>query len=183
MEVFRALTDPEQVAGAFSAIEVVDAVGQDWTVIVRPPLPGGFRLRFSVRVDDLREPEHARLRAWGKSLAGPSVDLELLREAARDWSRPPGICNNGGGPRPTRFALMTLRKAAKELGLATEHYLRSLVSTGRIKATLVDGVWDVSPEAVEEYRQSVKHKRSSASFKTFEREDVLGGLLERSRTL
>lgn len=74
-EVYRALTDREEVAGAFSAIELVEAEGQDWTVVVRPPLPGGFRLRFSVRLDDLREGEHARLRAWGKSLGGRvSVD-------------------------------------------------------------------------------------------------------------
>jgi carbon monoxide dehydrogenase subunit G len=74
-DVYRALTDPDEIAGAFSAIELVDANGQDWTVVVHPPLPGGFRVKFSVRVDDLREPEHARLRAWGKSLGGRvSVD-------------------------------------------------------------------------------------------------------------
>jgi carbon monoxide dehydrogenase subunit G len=74
-DVFRALTDPDEVAGAFSAIELVEAERLDWTVVVRPPLPGGFRLKFSVRVDDLREPDHARLRAWGKSLGGRvSVD-------------------------------------------------------------------------------------------------------------
>jgi carbon monoxide dehydrogenase subunit G len=69
-DVFRALTDPKEITGAFAAIELVDADEHDWTVVVRPPLPGGFRLKFSVRVDDLREPEHARLRAWGKSLGG-----------------------------------------------------------------------------------------------------------------
>jgi len=80
-DVHRALTDPDEIAGAFSAIEVVEAEGLDWTVLVKPPLPGGFRLKFSVRLDDLREPEHARLRAWGKSLGGrvsvdSSFDLE-----------------------------------------------------------------------------------------------------------
>jgi carbon monoxide dehydrogenase subunit G len=83
-DVYRALTDPDEIAGAFSAIELVGANGQDWTVLVRPPLPGGFRLRFSVRVDDLREPEHARLRAWGKNLGGRvSVDssFELRPDA------------------------------------------------------------------------------------------------------
>ena len=77
-EVFSALTNPEEVATAFSAIELVEADGQDWEVVVRPPLPGGFRLKFSVRLDDLREPEHARLRAWGKSLGGRvSVDSQF----------------------------------------------------------------------------------------------------------
>lgn len=69
-EVYRALTDPDEIAEAFSAIELVEANGQDWAVVVRPPLPGGFRLKFSVRLDDLRDGEHARLRAWGKSLGG-----------------------------------------------------------------------------------------------------------------
>ena len=82
-EVFRALTDPDEIAGAFSAIELVEAEGLEWTVLVRPPLPGGFRLKFSVRVDDLREPEHARLRAWGKSLGGRvSVDSSFELEEA-----------------------------------------------------------------------------------------------------
>ena len=89
-DVFRALTDPEQVAGAFSAIELVEADGPDWTVFVRAPLPGGFRLKFSVRVDDLREPEHARLRAWGKSLAGRlslASSFELRPDGAGTWMR------------------------------------------------------------------------------------------------
>ena len=74
-DVFRALTDPAQIEDAFPAIELVEAAGQDWTVLVRPPRAGGFRLRFSVRLEDLREPEHARLRAWGKNLGGRiSVD-------------------------------------------------------------------------------------------------------------
>lgn len=84
-DVYRALTDPEEIADAFAAIELVEADGQDWVVIVRPPFPGGFRLRFSVRVDDPREPEHARLRAWGKSLGGRvSVDssFELQPEGS-----------------------------------------------------------------------------------------------------
>ena len=87
-DVFRALTDPDEIAGAFSAIELVEADGLDWTVLVRPPLPGGFRLRFSVRVEDLREPEHARLRAWGKSLGGRvSVDSSFELEEAGDGTR------------------------------------------------------------------------------------------------
>ena len=79
--VYRALTDPDEMAEAFSAIERIDAEAGEWTVIARPPFPGGFRLRFSVRLDDLRQDEHARLLAWGKSLGGrisidSSFDLE-----------------------------------------------------------------------------------------------------------
>ncbi len=73
--VFHALTDPDVMAEAFSAIERIDAEAGEWTAIVRPPFPGGFRLRFSIRLEDLREPDHARLLAWGKSLGGRiSVD-------------------------------------------------------------------------------------------------------------
>jgi carbon monoxide dehydrogenase subunit G len=89
-DVYRALTDPDEIAAAFSAIELVEAEGQDWIVLVRPPFPGGFRLKFSVRVDDLREPEHARLRAWGKSLGGRvSVDssFELQPDGGRTLMR------------------------------------------------------------------------------------------------
>jgi uncharacterized protein len=80
-QVYEALTDPDRLGAAFNAIERVDVEGDDWTVLVRPPVPGGFRLRFSVRLEELREAEHARLRAWGKSLAGrisvdSSFDLE-----------------------------------------------------------------------------------------------------------
>jgi carbon monoxide dehydrogenase subunit G len=80
-EVYRALTDPDELGSAFSAIERVEADGDDWTVVVRPPMPGAFRLKFSVHLEDLREAEHARLRAWGKSLGGrisvdSSFDLE-----------------------------------------------------------------------------------------------------------
>jgi carbon monoxide dehydrogenase subunit G len=74
--VYRALTDPDELGKAFPAIERVDAESEaEWTVVVRPPVPGGFRLRFSVHLEELREPEHARLRGWGKSLGGRvSVD-------------------------------------------------------------------------------------------------------------
>lgn len=79
--VYRALTDPDEMAEAFSAIERIDAERDEWTVTARPPFPGGFRLRFSVRLEELRESEHARLLAWGKSLGGrisidSSFDLE-----------------------------------------------------------------------------------------------------------
>ena len=74
-EVYRALTDPDELALLFGAIERVEVGEPDWTVVIRPPVPGAFRLKFSVHFDELREPEHARFRAWGKSVAGRiSVD-------------------------------------------------------------------------------------------------------------
>ena len=68
--VYRVLTDPDAMADAFSVIERIDPGPDEWTVTARPPFPGGFRLKFSVRFDELRESEHARLVAWGKSLGG-----------------------------------------------------------------------------------------------------------------
>lgn len=69
------LTDPDEMAAAFASIDRIDAEETEWKVVVRPPLPGTFRLKFSVRLEDLREREHGRLRAWGKSLGGRiSVD-------------------------------------------------------------------------------------------------------------
>jgi carbon monoxide dehydrogenase subunit G len=81
--VYRALTDPEAMGDAFAAIERIDPEPDEWTVVVRPPFPGAFRLKFSVRLEELREGEHARLLAWGKSLGGrisvdSSFDLEPL---------------------------------------------------------------------------------------------------------
>lgn len=74
-DVYRALTNPEELGAAFAAIERVEAQGADWLVVVRLPVPGSFGLKFSVRFDELREPEHGRFRAWGKSRAGRiSVD-------------------------------------------------------------------------------------------------------------
>jgi carbon monoxide dehydrogenase subunit G len=69
-DVYRVLTDAHEMGAAFSAIEQVEANADEWKVVVRPPLPGGFRLKFSVHVEDQREPEHARLRAFGKTLGG-----------------------------------------------------------------------------------------------------------------
>ena len=74
-EVYRALTDPDALGAAFAAFEHVEADGDDWTMVVRLPIPGGLRPKFSVQVEERREPEHARLRARGKTLGGRiSVD-------------------------------------------------------------------------------------------------------------
>jgi carbon monoxide dehydrogenase subunit G len=74
-EVYRALTDPNGLAAAFAAIERVEVEGNDWIVLIRLPFVGGFRLRFKVGLDELREPEHGRFGARGKTLGGSiSVD-------------------------------------------------------------------------------------------------------------
>jgi carbon monoxide dehydrogenase subunit G len=92
-DVYHVLTDGHEMGAAFSAIEHVEAHGDEWAVVVRPPLPASLRLKFSVHVEDQREPEHARLRAWGKTLGGriflvtsfdliPDGDGTLIRWAA-----------------------------------------------------------------------------------------------------
>jgi carbon monoxide dehydrogenase subunit G len=69
-DVYSALTDPEALESAFSVIERLEADGPRWTLVVRLPVPGGIRLKLSVRLEELREPEHARLRASGTNLGG-----------------------------------------------------------------------------------------------------------------
>jgi carbon monoxide dehydrogenase subunit G len=128
--IFRSLTDPDQMADAFSAIERIDVEEGEWTVIARPPFPGGFRLRFSVRIEDAREPEHARLHAWGKSLGGrvsvdSSFDLEpdgggtLMRwtaeiDAAGIFS---GLGSQALGPAAKGQAERALDRIAKNAGV------------------------------------------------------------------
>jgi carbon monoxide dehydrogenase subunit G len=127
-EVYRALTDPHELSGAFSAIEHVESEGHDWTIVVRPPVPGGFRLRFSVHLDELREAEHGRLRAWGKSLGGriavdSTFDLEAVAsgtmmrwqaevDAAGLFS---GLGRQALGPVAKRHAERALTRLARRL--------------------------------------------------------------------
>lgn len=126
--VYRALTDPDEMAEAFSAIERIDAEAGEWTVIARPPFPGGFRLRFSVRLEDLRQDEHARLLAWGKSLGGrisvdSSFDLEpdgagtLMRWAAEVDAAGifTGLSSQSLGPVATHQAERALDNLEEEL--------------------------------------------------------------------
>lgn len=128
--VYEALTDPDSMAEAFSVIERIDVEAGEWTVIARPPFPGGFRLRFSVRLEDLREPEHARLLAWGKGLGGrisvySAFDLEpdaggtLMRwsaevDAAGIFS---GLGSQALGPAATHQAERALDRLARALAV------------------------------------------------------------------
>jgi carbon monoxide dehydrogenase subunit G len=97
-------------------------------VIARPPFPGGFRLRFSVRLEDLRQDEHARLLAWGKTLGGrisidSSFDLEpdgegtLMRWAAEVDAAGifTGLGSQSLGPIATHQAERALDNLASEL--------------------------------------------------------------------
>lgn len=127
--VYRALTDPEEMADAFAAIERIDAEGDEWTFVARPPFPGGFRLKFSVKLDDLAEAEHARLRAWGKSLGGrlsvdSAFDLEPVGKGARmRWQAEveaagifSALGNQALGPVAKQQADRALERLAERLG-------------------------------------------------------------------
>ena len=84
-DVYRALTDPNALGQAFSVIERVEADGDDWTVVVRLPIPGSFRGKLAVHLEELRPPEHARLHARGKSLGG-RITVDSSFDLAPDGS-------------------------------------------------------------------------------------------------
>jgi carbon monoxide dehydrogenase subunit G len=126
--VYRALTDPDELSRAFSAIERIEAASDEWTVVARAPVPGAFRLRFSVRLEDLRDPEHGRLLAWGKSLGGRiSVDstFDLEEDGAGThmrWAAEidaagifSGLSSQALGPVATGQAERALDRLAKSL--------------------------------------------------------------------
>lgn len=127
-DVFRALTDPAMMEEAFGAIEKIESDGNEWQVRVRAPVPGGFKLKFSVRLEDLRETEHARLFAWGKSLGGrvsvdSSFDLEPDGGGTRmRWDAEvdaaglfSGLGNQALGPVATHQAERALARLAERL--------------------------------------------------------------------
>jgi carbon monoxide dehydrogenase subunit G len=121
-DVYRALTDPHELGAAFSTIEHIEGDGTDWIVVVRPPVRGGFRLKFSVRFDDLREPEHGRFRAWGKSLGGRiSVDstfdlMPLEDDTLMRWSAEVDAAGLFSGLGRQSLAAVATRQADRALG-------------------------------------------------------------------
>ena len=121
-DVYRALTDPHELGAAFSAIERVEADGPDWLVVVRLPVPGSFRIKFSVRFEELREPEHGRFRAWGKSLAG-RISIDSTFDLARldggtlvHWSADVDAAGVFSGLGRQSLAAVATRQADRALG-------------------------------------------------------------------
>jgi carbon monoxide dehydrogenase subunit G len=121
-EVFRALTDPKLMEDAFPSIERIEVEGNEWKVLVRAPVPGGFKLKFSVRFEDLRAPEHGRLRAWGKSLGGrvsvdSSFDLEPDGAGTRmRWDAQVEAAGTFSGLGSQRLAPAAKHQAERALG-------------------------------------------------------------------
>jgi carbon monoxide dehydrogenase subunit G len=82
--VFRALTDPHELSELMPGVERVEIKTEDeWIAVVKPPLGRGLNLKLDLRVTDRREPEHARLVAWGKGL-GARLSVETEFELSGD---------------------------------------------------------------------------------------------------
>jgi uncharacterized protein len=96
--VFRALTDPDELSQVIPGVQRVDVQSEDeWIAVVKPPFGRGLNLKIDMRVTERREPEHARLRAWGKSF-GARVSIETEFELVEDgdgtdmeWSADVGL--------------------------------------------------------------------------------------------
>jgi carbon monoxide dehydrogenase subunit G len=85
--VFHALTDPYEIGQLMPGVERVEVSSDDeWIAVVEAPFGRGLNLKLDMHVTDRRPPEHARLRAWGKSFGMRlSIDTEFQ------------LAENGGG--------------------------------------------------------------------------------------
>jgi carbon monoxide dehydrogenase subunit G len=112
-------------------VERVEASSHDeWIAVVKPPFGRGFHLKLDMHVTDRREPEHARLVAWGKSF-GARISIETEFELAEDgdgtdmaWSaevRLAGLLGGLGG--------RTLEPAARHQAERTMERLKTRVES------------------------------------------------------
>lgn len=75
----------------------------EWIAVVKPPLGRGMNLKLDMHVTDRREPEYARLVAWGKSF-GARISIETEFDLGEDgdctdmaWSAEVGLAGLLGG--------------------------------------------------------------------------------------
>ena len=105
--VFRALTDPHELSQLIPGLQRVEVQSEDeWIAVVKPPFAHGLNLKVDMHVTERREPEHARLNAWGKSF-GARIAIETEFELAENgdgtdmaWTadvRPAGLLGGLGG--------------------------------------------------------------------------------------
>jgi carbon monoxide dehydrogenase subunit G len=102
--VFRALTDPHELSELMPGVQRVELKSDDeWIAVVKPPLGRGLNLKLDLHVTDRREPEHARLVAWGKSF-GARISIETEFELSEDgdttdmaWTADVGLAGLLGG--------------------------------------------------------------------------------------
>jgi carbon monoxide dehydrogenase subunit G len=102
--VFRALTDPYELSELMPGVERVELKSDDeWIAVVKPPFGRGLNLKIDLHVTDRREPEHARLVAWGKSFgARISIETEFALTEDGDstdmaWTADVGLAGLLGG--------------------------------------------------------------------------------------
>jgi uncharacterized protein len=102
--VFRALTDPHELSELMPGVQRVEVESADeWIAVVKPPFGPGLNLKLDMHITERREPEHARLTAWGKSF-GARISIETEFELADDgdgtdmtWSAEIGLAGLLGG--------------------------------------------------------------------------------------
>jgi len=102
--VFRALTDPHELSELMPGVQRVEVESQDeWIAVVKPPFGPGLNLKLDMHITDRRQPEHARLTAWGKSF-GARISIETEFELAEDgdgtdmvWTADVGLAGLLGG--------------------------------------------------------------------------------------
>ena len=131
--VFRALTDPNELSELMpGGVERVEIKSDDeWIAVVKPPFGRGMNLKIDMHVTDRREPEHARLAAWGKGFgARISVDTEFQLTEDGDgtdmtWSADVGLAGLVGG-----LGGKALEPAARKQAERAMERLRARLETG-----------------------------------------------------
>ncbi len=130
--VFRALTDPHELAELMPGVQRVEVKTEDeWIAVVKPPFGPGLNLKLDMHVTDRVRPEHARLVAWGKSF-GARISIETEFELSEvgaateiSWSAEVGIAGLLGG-----FGGKALEPAARQQAERTMDRLKERVEEG-----------------------------------------------------
>lgn len=130
--VFTALTDPHELSELMPGVQRVEVESADeWIAVVKPPFGRGLNLKLDMHVTDRREPEHARLVAWGKGF-GARISVETEFELSQEgegthmtWSAEVGLAGLLGG-----LGGRALEPAARQQAERALDRLRSRVESG-----------------------------------------------------
>jgi uncharacterized protein len=130
--VFTALTDPHELSELMPGVQRVEVQSEDeWIAVVKPPFGRGLNLKVDMHVTDRREPEHARLVAWGKGF-GARISVETEFELSQDgegtdmtWSAEVGLAGLLGG-----LGGKALEPAARQQAERALDRLQSRVESG-----------------------------------------------------
>lgn len=130
--VFTALTDPHELSELMPGVQRVEVESADeWIAVVKPPFGRGLNLKLDMHVTDRREPEHARLVAWGKGF-GARISVETEFELSQEgegthmtWSAEVGLAGLLGG-----LGGRALEPAARQQAERALDRLQSRVESG-----------------------------------------------------